>query len=106
MLVFTGIFTFLVDAYPQYAASAMAANSFARCSFAGTSSSLLRLQTTVTDNRAAAFPLFGIQMYETLGYQWASSLLAFLTVAMAPFPYLFFRYGKKLRAKSKFASKI
>lgn len=36
MLVFTGIFTFLVDAYPQYAASAMAANSFARCSFAGT----------------------------------------------------------------------
>jgi len=45
-------------------------------------------------------------MYETLGYQWASSLLAFLTVAMAPFPYLFFRYGKKLRAKSKFASKI
>lgn len=106
MLVFTGIFTFLVDAYPQYAASAMAANSFARCSFAGTSSSLLRLQTTVTDNRIAAFPLFGIQMYEKLGYQWASSVLAFLTVAMAPFPYLFFRYGKKLRAKSKFASKI
>jgi hypothetical protein len=62
--------------------------------------------STVTNNRIAAFPLFGIQMYETLGYQWASSLLAFLTVAMAPFPYLFFRYGKKLRAKSKFASKI
>jgi 1,2-phenylacetyl-CoA epoxidase catalytic subunit len=37
LLVFTGIFTFLVDAYPQYAASAMAANSFARCSFAGKS---------------------------------------------------------------------
>jgi hypothetical protein len=35
LLSFTGIFTFLVDAYPQYAASAMAANSFARCSFAG-----------------------------------------------------------------------
>jgi hypothetical protein len=105
MLVFTGIFTFMVDAYPQYAASAMAANSFARCSFAGTLNSLLLLPT-VTNNRIAAFPLFGIQMYETLGYQWASSLLAFLTVAMAPFPYLFFRYGKKLRAKSKFASKI
>ncbi|GKU09420.1 unnamed protein product, partial [Fusarium langsethiae] len=86
LLVFTGIFTFLVDAYPQYAASAMAANSFARCSF------------------AAAFPLFGIQMYEKLGYQWASSLLAFLTVAMAPFPLLFFKYGKQLRAKSRFAS--
>ncbi|KAF5007706.1 hypothetical protein FDECE_5954 [Fusarium decemcellulare] len=85
LLVFTGIFTFLVDAYPKYAASALAANSFARCSF------------------AAAFPLFGIQMYEKLGYQWASSLLAFLTLAMAPFPWLFFKYGKTLRAKSRFA---
>ena len=39
----SGIFTFLVDAYPLYAASALAANSFARSSF------------------AAAFPLFGDQ---------------------------------------------
>jgi hypothetical protein len=52
---------------------------------------------------SAAFPLFGIQMYEKLGFQWASSLLAFLTLAMAPFPYLFFKHGKALRAKSKFA---
>ena len=43
LLVFSGCFTFLVDAYPLYAASALAANSFARSSF------------------AAAFPLFGNQ---------------------------------------------
>lgn len=43
MLVFSGIWTFLVDAYPTYAASAMAANTFARCVL------------------AAAFPLFGDQ---------------------------------------------
>ena len=41
ILVYSGIFTFLVDAYPLYAASALAANSFARSTF------------------AAAFPLFG-----------------------------------------------
>lgn len=35
LLVFTGIFTFLVDAYPLYAASALAANAFVRCAFAG-----------------------------------------------------------------------
>ena len=35
LLVFTGIFTFLVDAYPHYAASAMAANTFTRCTLAG-----------------------------------------------------------------------
>lgn len=43
LLVFAGVFTFLVDAYPLYAASALAANSFARSSF------------------AAAFPMFGNQ---------------------------------------------
>ena len=42
-------------------------------------------------------------MYEKLGYQWATALLGFLTVAMLPFPYLFFRFGKKLRARSRFA---
>ncbi|KAF2719200.1 MFS general substrate transporter [Polychaeton citri CBS 116435] len=83
---FSGIFTFLVECYPLYAASALAANSFARSSF------------------AAAFPLFGVQMYEDLGFQWASSLLAFLALAMMPFPFLFFRYGKRLRGKSRFAS--
>ncbi|EER39224.1 MFS multidrug transporter [Histoplasma capsulatum H143] len=36
-------------------------------------------------------------VYHRLGFNWASSLLAFLTVAMAPFPYLFFRYGKWIR---------
>lgn len=86
LLTFSGIFTFLVDAYPLYAASALAANSFARSSF------------------AAAFPLFGDQMYDKLGDQWASTLLAMLTLVMAPFPYLFFRFGKRIRGRSKFAS--
>lgn len=36
LLIYSGVFTFLVDAYPLYAASALAANVFARCSFAGT----------------------------------------------------------------------
>ncbi|KAL6917806.1 hypothetical protein FSST1_009301 [Fusarium sambucinum] len=85
-LVFSGVFTFLVDAYPQYAASALAANAFVRCAF------------------AAAFPLFGNQMYKKLNNHWASTLLAFLTVVMMPFPYLFFRYGKRIRANSRFAT--
>ncbi|KKF94757.1 putative drug/proton antiporter YHK8 [Ceratocystis platani] len=86
LLAFTGIFTFLVDAYPLYAASALAANSFVRCSV------------------AAAFPLFGHQMFDTLGFQWAGSLLGFLAVAMMPFPYIFFKYGKRIRGKSRFAT--
>ncbi|RFU26744.1 hypothetical protein B7463_g9593, partial [Scytalidium lignicola] len=85
ILCFSGIWTFLVDAYPIYAASAMAANTCTRCIF------------------AAAFPLFGDQMYKKLGYQWASSLLAFLALGMTPFIYLFYKYGKVLRLKSKFS---
>lgn len=83
---FAGIFTFTVESYPLYAASALAANSFVRSVF------------------AAAFPLFGVQMYNKLGYQWATSLLAFLCLAMTPFPILFFYYGKRIRGVSKFAN--
>lgn len=86
LLVFSGVFTFLVDAYPLYAASALAANSFVRSSF------------------AAGFPLFSTILYQRLGYQWASTLLAFLTILMAPFPVIFFIYGKRLRGKSRFAT--
>lgn len=96
-----------MDAYPLYAASALAANSFARSSFAGMS--FYHLHSLVLENQiltslVAAFPLFGVQMYEKLGYQWATTLLAFLTLAMMPFPYIFFVYGKKIRGKSRFAS--
>ncbi|KAF4637041.1 hypothetical protein G7Y89_g1039 [Cudoniella acicularis] len=84
--VFQGLWTFLMAAYPKYAASAMAVNTTTRCLF------------------AAAFPLFTVQMLDNLGYQWALSLIAFLTLAMLPFPYIFFRYGKNLRARSKFSS--
>jgi MFS family permease len=83
---FSGIFTFLVESFPLYAASALAANSFARSAF------------------AAGFPLFGVALYEKLGFQWASSLLAFLALALAPFPVIFFKKGKKLRANSRFAN--
>ncbi|KFA62999.1 hypothetical protein S40285_06856 [Stachybotrys chlorohalonatus IBT 40285] len=51
----------------------------------------------------AAFPLFGTQMFQTLGYPWATSLLGFLTLVMLPFPYVFFKFGKRLRAKSRYA---
>lgn len=43
-------------------------------------------------------------MYEKLDYQWASSLLGFLTIAMLPFPFIFYKYGKVIRGKSRFAN--
>lgn len=52
----------------------------------------------------AAFPLFGRQLYNGLGYHWASSLLGFVAVAMAPLPYVFFRVGPQVRRQSRFTT--
>jgi hypothetical protein len=101
VLAFTSSFTFLVEsvipytcswtsltllsAYRPVAASAMASNSFVRSAF------------------AAGFPLFGTQMYDRLGVVGASALLAGLLALAAPFPFLFYRYGATIRARSKMA---
>lgn len=74
-----------VDTYgPLYGASAAGANSLARYTL------------------SAAFPLFTVQMYKALGTAWATSLLAFCTVAMAPIPWVFYRWGPILRARSQY----
>ncbi|ORY69294.1 major facilitator superfamily domain-containing protein [Leucosporidium creatinivorum] len=83
---FQATFTYLVDAFRPVAASAMAANSAMRSSF------------------AAGFPLFTSQMFARLGTQWALALCGFLTLAMVPFPFLFFKYGARYRRGSKFAN--
>ncbi|KAH8879227.1 MFS general substrate transporter [Thozetella sp. PMI_491] len=76
---------YLVDSYQHQAASALAAKTCIR-SFWG-----------------AAVVLFTEQMYDRLGDQWASSLLAFISIACCAIPFLFWRYGAKIREKSKYA---
>ena len=66
--IFSGVFTYLVTAYRPIAASAMAANSAMRGSW------------------AAAFPLFAGAMYHRLGTVGATALLGGLTAVMAPLP--------------------
>ena len=79
---FMSIQTYLVDAFQRQAASALAANMALR-SLAG-----------------AFLPLAGPRMYAALGLGWGNSLLGFLALAMAPFSWLFFRHGEKIRARS------
>ncbi|ODV87058.1 hypothetical protein CANARDRAFT_194838 [[Candida] arabinofermentans NRRL YB-2248] len=84
-LIISSIFTYTADAYRLYAASAAAANTFARCSM------------------AAIFPLFGLQLYEKLGVHYASLLLGCIALLLTPVPFLFYKYGKSLRQKSPYA---
>ena len=51
----------------------------------------------------AGFPLFGTQMYHKLGNQGATSLLAGLAVLMVPIPFVFMKYGPRLREASPWA---
>lgn len=84
-LVFLPAQIYIIDVYLMNANSALAATAFARALM------------------AAGFPLFATYMYKDLGVDWATSLLGFLCVAMVPFPFLFWKYGEKIRAKGKFA---
>ncbi|KAI9742874.1 MAG: hypothetical protein M1818_003603 [Claussenomyces sp. TS43310] len=53
---------------------------------------------------AAVFPLFINQMYTRLGVGWATSVFAFISVAMMPIPWVLFKWGPALRASSKCAT--
>jgi len=44
-----------------------------------------------------------LSMYRALGTQWATSVLAFASVAMIPIPFAFYRYGPQIRDRSKYA---
>lgn len=53
---------------------------------------------------AAAFPLFTGKMYHDLGIHWATMVPACLFLLFAPFPFLLYKYGSKIRAKCKYAA--
>ncbi|CAN3360695.1 polyamine transporter 3 [Diutina catenulata] len=81
VLIYYSLNNYIIDTYAKYAASALATKVFLR------------------SGGGAAFPLFTPQMYRKLGLQWASWLLAFISLAMIAIPFLFYRFGKQLRAK-------
>ncbi|PYI19548.1 MFS general substrate transporter [Aspergillus violaceofuscus CBS 115571] len=51
---------------------------------------------------SCAFPLFTLQMFEALGVGWASTLLALLTLLLAPIPWIFWVYGPRIRQASRY----
>ncbi|KAF5368931.1 hypothetical protein D9758_002914 [Tetrapyrgos nigripes] len=79
--------SYIVDSYSDYAASAIAAKTLVR-SLVG-----------------AMVPLYINQMFHHMGFQYAGLLLALVGVVIAPIPFVFFRWGENIRARSKRASK-
>ncbi|KAI9457481.1 MFS polyamine transporter [Lactarius psammicola] len=85
VLVFMSFLSYLVDTYRMYSASAFAANTMVRSAV------------------GAAFPLFTTQMFEGMGVNWASTLIGGVALFLLPIPFLFYKYGPRIRARSKFS---
>ncbi|CAJ0554994.1 Ff.00g135070.m01.CDS01 [Fusarium sp. VM40] len=92
VLLGTGFFTifqaalnYLVDTFTAYAASAIAANTFLRSMF------------------AAAFPLVVGPLYHNIGVGPGSSITGGFAALLIPVPFVFYIYGKRIRARSKWS---
>ncbi|PWY80760.1 MFS general substrate transporter [Aspergillus sclerotioniger CBS 115572] len=74
--------TYMIDVFgPQTAASALSA-------------------ITLLRNLTGAFlPLAAPSLYGHLGLGWGNSVLAFITIGFIPIPFLFYRYGERLRER-------
>jgi len=80
--------TYLVDAFTNYAASALAANAVLRSLLGG------------------LLPLAVQRMYETLGLGWGNSLLAFIALAICSIPWFFNGYGERIRKSPRFQTRL
>lgn len=73
--------SYLVDAYTEQSAAAVAAVAIERAII------------------GAVLPLAGPPLYDRLGLGWGNSLLAFVALALMPVPLLFMKYGAGLRIR-------
>ena len=87
MAVVNTVSLYITDAYAKYAGSAIAAVAFGE------------------NNFAAWLPLAAKSMYTVLDFQWASSLLGFVALALSLAPIVLLFKGEKVRQKSKFINK-
>lgn len=86
LLIFVVFINYVIDCYASYAASALAANTILRSAC------------------AASSPLFTQYMFDTLGVGGAGSLIGGVAIFLMPIPFVFYRYGASLRARSKYAA--
>ncbi|KAF4571119.1 hypothetical protein EYR36_001610 [Pleurotus pulmonarius] len=86
VIIYFSANAYLIDSFPSYVASVLAS------------------KTVVRSGMGAAIPLFIVPMYHNLGNGWAASVFAFISLAVMPIPFLFYRYGGIIRGKSKRAA--
>ncbi|KAI0141847.1 major facilitator superfamily domain-containing protein [Xylariaceae sp. FL1272] len=83
--IFQAALNYLVDTFTMYAASAIAANTFLRSCF------------------ATAFPLIITPIYNNIGIGPGASIFAAFSTLLLPVPFIFYIYGRRIRAGSKWS---
>lgn len=86
--IFISLLTYVTDAYRIYSASALAASVILR-SIVG-----------------ALFPLAADPLYESLGVEWGTSVVGFISVACVPIPMVFLYAGPWIRKRSRFCQRL
>jgi hypothetical protein len=81
-IIFIYSANYLIQAYGDFAASALAGNALVRSVM------------------GAVLPLAGAKLYHTLGSRWAGTLLGILEALIVPISVVFYFYGDRLRTKS------
>ncbi|KAH8695456.1 MFS transporter [Talaromyces proteolyticus] len=84
--IFISSYQYLIDTYEQYAASALVSATFFRYIAAG------------------AMVIVSLPMYKNLGVHWSLTLLGCISLVMTPVPYVFYKYGRIFRQRSKNAA--
>ncbi|KAI5236283.1 MFS general substrate transporter [Aureobasidium subglaciale] len=85
LCIFISSYQYIIDAYEVYAASALASITLIRYVAAG------------------GMTIVGVPFYKNLGVHYTCTILACISAVMVPVPYVFFLYGHKIRARSKYA---
>ncbi|KAI5780379.1 major facilitator superfamily domain-containing protein [Geopyxis carbonaria] len=85
--VFACLIGYLAEAYTEYTASVIGSATITRSLF------------------AFGFPLFMPSLYGNLNTKWAGTLLGCLLCLFVPVPWVFYKYGLKIRSKSRYVTK-
>ena len=85
LCVFISSLQYIIDSYEAHSASALA------------SATLIRYMA------AGGMVEVAIPFYRNLGVHWTLTILGALSALLVPIPYLFYHFGTKIRARSKYA---
>jgi len=85
LCVFISSYQYIIDSYESFSASALA------------SVTLIRYVA------ADGMTVVGIPLYQNMGVHYTLTILGSIAALLAPVPYVFYKYGPKIREKSKYA---